>query len=129
MLFCHDDTCKYCNEPYCQLDNVTLSEDHECESYRFYFDEEEYHSEFYRCIGEDGKCFKKKDRGRRIEIDGLVLFYQDKELNDNTYVIEESTGRLATYGEFRKLDMTEVIKANIEADGYVKDLPDWKKEK
>lgn len=124
MVICYADECVHNSNGWCALDMITISNEyHQCEDYVDYQDTEEYKAEFYRAVIKDGVIYKRKDKGRRAEENGIVFYYWAKKLESETKIIEEKTGRMASYGRLKEL--TKEIESILAEQGNVKDLPEW----
>lgn len=71
----------------------------------------------------DGVIYKRKDKGRRAEENGIVFYYWAKELESETKIIEEKTGRMASYGRLKEL--SKAIESILAEQGHVNALPEW----
>lgn len=127
MIYCWASDCVHFHNGYCVLDEISISDDfHQCEDYMDYTDTDEYKTEFWRAVIKDGKTYKRKDKGRRAEENGIVFYYWSKELEPETNIIEEKTGRMARYSKLN--DISNVIQDILNEQGNVKDLPEWEAE-
>lgn len=112
---------------WCALNMITISDDyHQCEDYADYQDSEDYQVEFYRAVIMDGVIYKRKDKGRRAEENGIIFYYWDKNLDADTKIIEEKTGRMTSYKRLNELP--DLIDAILNEQGNVSDLPEWSEE-
>ena len=127
MIICYADECVHNSNSLCTLNMITISDDyHQCEDYADYQDSEEYQVEFYRAVIMDGVIYKRKDKGRRAEENGIVFYYWDKTLEPETRIIEEKTGRMTNYERLKELH--KFIDAILSEQGNVRDLPEWSEE-
>ncbi len=127
MIYCWASECVHFHNGYCVLDVISISDDfHQCEDYMDYTDTDEYKTEFWRAVIKDGKIYKRKDKGRRAEENGIVFYYWAKELEPETNIIEEKTGRMARYSKLN--DISNAIQDILNEQGNVKDLPEWEAE-
>lgn len=125
MIICYEGECVHNSNGWCDLDMITISEGYrQCEDYAAYQDSEEYQVEFYRAVIMDGVIYKRKDKGRRAEENGIVFYYWAKELEAETNIIEEKTGRMINYGRLKEIPNS--INAILNEQGNVNDLPEWK---
>lgn len=124
MIYCCASDCIHFRSGYCVLDDIGISDDyHQCEDYVDYADTDEYNTEFWRAVTMDGKIYKRKDKGRRAEENGIVFYYWAKELEPETSIIEEKTGRMAKYGRLENI--SNEIEDILKKQGNVADLPEW----
>lgn len=124
MIGCYAGECVHNSNGWCALNMITISDDyHQCEDYADYQDSEEYQVEFYRAVIMDGVIYKRKDKGRRAEENGIVFYYWAKELESETKIIEEKTGRMTNYERLKELH--KFIDAILSEQGNVRDLPEW----
>ena len=127
MICCWASDCVHFHNGYCVLDKISISDDfHQCEDYVDYADTDEYKTEFWRAVIKDGKIYKRKDKGRRVEENGIVFYYWAKELEPETNIIEEKTGRMARYSKLN--DISNAIQDILNEQGNVKDLTEWEAE-
>lgn len=125
MIFCYAWECINNQNGYCTRNEVTLNDDRECTDYEDYAKSPEYKTEFWKAIEDNGKPYKQKDYGKRAEKNGVVFFYLDKELNENTRITEEKTGRLMAYRHLERDDILSKIEKTLAEQGNVADLPEW----
>ena len=127
MIYCYAGECIHSHNGFCSLNEITISYDyHQCDDYIDYQDSEEYQSEFYRAVIMDGVIYKRKDKGKRAEENGIVFYYWSKELEPESRIIEEQTGRMTTYSRLNQLP--NIIDGIIKEQGKVVDLPEWSEE-
>lgn len=128
MIICYASDCAHNSNGQCDLNMITISDDYQqCEDYIDYQDTEDYQTEFYRAVIMDGVIYKCKDKGRRAEENGIVFYYWAKELESETKIIEEKTGRMASYGRLKELskELSKVIESILAEQGHVNALPEW----
>ena len=100
--------------------------------YESYRDTPEYQNEYWIRVNRDGVTYRKKEKGKRLEIEGLVLFTTERvppremwEI-EPTICIEEHSGRwLSLYQIFDH--QKELLKIAANRDN-VMDLPELPKE-
>lgn len=125
MIYCCASDCIHFHDGYCSLDDIGISDDfHQCEEYVDYTDTKEYNTEFWRAVTMNGKNYKRKDKGKRAKENGIAFYYWDKELELETKIIEEKTGRMTAYKRLKELP--DHIEAILKEQGKVSDLPEWK---
>lgn len=124
MIICYASDCVHNSNGWCDLNMITISDGYQqCEDYIDYQDTEDYQTEFYRAVIMDGVIYKRKDKGRRAEENGIVFYYWAKELESETKIIEEKTGRMASYGRLKEL--SKAIESILAEQGHVNALPEW----
>lgn len=127
MIFCHADACVHNDEGYCMRDQITVSEELECTDYKYYFDTEEYQTEYFRAVEKDGARYKVRRRGRRAVENNIAFFYADKTLTEVTDIIEEQTGYMMYYKDVWDSALPDKIREVLEEQGNVADLPELEK--
>ena len=78
-VVCPNNMCLY-NDDFkgiCTYDGCIHAEE-ECEAFTSYREESEYQEEFWIACEADGKRYRTKHRGKRVEIKGLILYTQDR---------------------------------------------------
>lgn len=126
MIICYAGECVHNSNGWCALNMITISDDdRQCEAYTDYQDSEEYQFEFYRAVIMDGIIYKRKDKGKRAEENGIIFYYWAKDLEPDTKIIEEKTGRMTSYKRLNELP--ELIDAILNEQGNVSNLPEWRK--
>lgn len=127
MIVCYAGECVHNSNGWCALGMITISDDyHQCEEYTDYQDAAEYQVEFFRAVIMDDIIYKRKDKGKRAEENGIVFYYWTKALEPDTKIIEEKTGRMTNYKHLNELP--KLIDAILSEQGNVRDLPEWSEE-
>ena len=125
MIYCCASDCIHFHDGYCELDEIGISDNfHQCEEYVDYTDTKEYNTEFWRAVTIGGNIYKRKDKGKRAKKNDITFYYWDKELEPETKIIEEKTGRMTVYKRLKELP--DCIEAILKEQGKVSDLPEWK---
>ena len=124
---CFTEYCVHCNKDYaCELKNITLRYA-ECQTFRSITATEEYKQKYYKRAKNDltGKHEKYVGYGKRLEINGLVLFTEeDTRHGDNYIVTEEISGASIKVSKLKDEKRLAEIKERISVLIPVKDLPD-----
>lgn len=128
MLICFNDVCKYnanCRDCLFRGD-IILDDEGACNCFEDYSKQPEYQTIFFKaCSGDDGKLHKVIAKGRKTTEGCFTLYYETKDLTQETYCTEEKSGVCAPYKLFRIPEHVENIKQRIASLEYgdVKDLP------
>lgn len=125
-LYCFSDYCKYNDYGYCTCENgIVIGSDGECTNLSYYKDAPEYQTTYFKAMCKKGKMFKQEATGRKIECNGLTLYYETKELKPETDCTEETTGRGAPFEYFQNPENAKHVKEIIASGEYanVNDLP------
>ena len=116
---CHNRGCK------CQLGaDVSITEDHECDSFVDYLDTEIYKQVFYRRVEHDGVQYKRRCYGKREEQNGIVFYHLAKELGGGVLCTEEKTGMAFPHRAILYEKHIAKMKEMIEQLTSVDTLPD-----
>lgn len=109
QLFCFGE------DPYC-FDSITKRED--------------YSSEYWiHCRNKDGVHYRAKQKGKRLKVNGFVLFTQDKIYPNmtNSYmqrvkVTEQKTGICSHLAAFYDAELLKIIRQKVDAAVNVMDV-------
>lgn len=127
-VFCENADCLYCYDGECRKEDfITVGVDIDCgcEDYLCYLDSPEYQSEYYaRVKGKDGKIYKRKLYGKRIEYKDIVLYTDSHPSpNWNVVITEEKTGLLAGYLDEIEKHYEKIVETCKDISD-VRELPD-----
>ena len=122
-IFCRVDDCRYNERGFCKQENISISEDLECEDYESYLDTEEWKQPFFkRMLDKDNnRICRVKYYGKEIEINGRKFF--DESISEYSYLNDELTGMGSGTIEFIKNNFDKVIESASKVDIPLQELP------
>lgn len=121
-------------EGVCKYDGCIHAEE-ECEAFSSYRDESDYQDEYWMACETQGKKYRTIHKGKRIEVQGLTLFTEDRlppreEWDDpraGIHCTEEETGMgLSLHNVFKPEAYERILKYKREFPN-VMDLPEKEK--
>ena len=110
----------------------TIHAAEECVAFTSYRDQEDYQEEYWHACLREGKKFRRKAKGKRIEVRGLVLYTEDRlppeeawaDTLTSVYCTEEETGMgLSLNKVFHPESYERILKYKRESQ-KVLDLPE-----
>ncbi len=131
IVYCLNVDCIHCVDEVCRkCSDIRVGCDFECgcEDYSNYMDTAEYQSEYYKCVkGNDGKVYKSKRKGKRVEYKDLVFFTENHPASVKNCT-EEKTGYWI--GDLKVVkDKYDKIVEMIKGIPDVRELPDVPEER
>ena len=86
---CWADECKWCEHGWCKRDEITISDDWECEDFESY--QNDYTDSFWKACSENGVCYRRLcNHGRKIVYNGYLFYTQDKITDSGNYFLTEA---------------------------------------
>lgn len=122
-IFCRVDDCRYMECGFCKREDISISEDYECEDYESYLDTEEWQKPFWkRMFDKDNNSFcRVKYYGKEIEYNGRKFFIETK--SEYARLTDELTGMSCSTIEFIKNNFDKVLEAANRVEISLQELP------
>lgn len=132
MIMCRNEKCIYNTDcKGCTYEDnkkgiaLIIESNGKCDCFEDFHKLPEYQHIYYKAIQKNGKHYKLLARGAVTEINGFILYYEDKELMPQTYCTEKVSGVGGEYAMFADPNKTKTIKRSIKSlyFGCVVNLP------
>lgn len=132
-VICPNNYCIYNDdfEGICKYGGTIYAEQ-ECAAFTSYRDQEDYQEEYWQACEKKGKKFRRKSKGKRIEVRGLVLYTADRlppeelwsDPSTSVFCTEEETGMGMSLNKVFHPEAYECILKYKREQPRVMDLPE-----